>query len=131
VSFLMILGQGVYFFKVNIGGTSIYRRGIFPRVLADGRLVAILDLASDCLGCSQLIIRLENTLGETCTSPLCQSNHSIITTNFNAFGISTDSSQYTSTKYRNFNRNDNITSTLAINSCNYIKHGESHALMDL
>jgi len=28
-------------------------------------LVAILDLASDCLGCSQLIIRLENTLGDT------------------------------------------------------------------
>jgi len=33
-------------------------------------LVAVLDLASDCLGCSQLIIRLENELEETCTLPV-------------------------------------------------------------
>jgi hypothetical protein len=42
------------------------RKGLIPCVWTDGRLVAILDLAADCLGCSQLIIRLENTLGETC-----------------------------------------------------------------
>jgi hypothetical protein len=45
------------------------RKGYCPLILEsidDSRLVAILDLASDCLGCSQIIIRLENTLGETC-----------------------------------------------------------------
>ena len=34
-------------------------------------LVAVLDLASDCLNCQQFIIRLENPLEETCMpSPL-------------------------------------------------------------
>ena len=32
-------------------------------------LVAILDLASDCLNCQQLVIRLENTLEETRKTP--------------------------------------------------------------
>ena len=29
-------------------------------------LVAIMDLAGDCLGCSQIIIHLRNPLGEIC-----------------------------------------------------------------
>ena len=33
-------------------------------------LVAILDLAADCLACSQLFVLLRNPLGETCTHTL-------------------------------------------------------------
>ena len=32
------------------------------------RLVAILDLAADCLDCSQIVIHLRNPLGEICIS---------------------------------------------------------------
>jgi hypothetical protein len=38
------------------------------RSSANGRLVAVQDLASDCLGCSRLIIHLNSALEETCTS---------------------------------------------------------------
>jgi hypothetical protein len=33
-------------------------------------LVAILDLAADCLGCCQLFVLLRNPLAETCNLPL-------------------------------------------------------------
>jgi hypothetical protein len=76
---LTILGVGGCFYRVIIGDMSIYGRGIFPlpeRIQdwsSPDRLVAILDLASDCLGCSQLIIRLDNSLEDTCTLSTCLS----------------------------------------------------------
>jgi len=33
------------------------------------RVVAVLDLAGDCFGCSRLVIRLRNSLDKTCIDP--------------------------------------------------------------
>jgi len=63
-----------YLLKVNIGGMWIYGRGTFTlmgKLII--RVVAILDLASDCLSCSQIVIHFRNPLGEICTSQSLES----------------------------------------------------------
>jgi hypothetical protein len=67
-----------YSWRDNGWGRSIYARGKSVLCVLHGgrvrwadcgdRLVAVLDLASDCLGCSKLVIRLDQELAETCTS---------------------------------------------------------------
>jgi len=41
-------------------------RGCVMLICGGFRVVAILDLAGDCFGCSQLVLHLRNSLGETC-----------------------------------------------------------------
>jgi hypothetical protein len=57
-------------------------------------LVAILDLAADCLGCSQLFVLLRNPLVETCNPPLkwIVLTGSISSAGLTAVGISVGSS---------------------------------------
>jgi hypothetical protein len=70
VGFMRIMVLWGYLLMVNkIGKMSTYGKGNnrLSRKLMS-RLVAIMDLAGDCLGCSQIIIHLRNPLGEICIS---------------------------------------------------------------
>ena len=76
-------------------------------------LVAVLDLAGDCLDCLQVVIHLRNELGETRISPPPPQDvrlmvGSFFVAEFNAFGIPTYTSEYIPSSHGNVNRNDNV-----------------------
>jgi len=66
-------------FSSEKGGLGVFLEGrknnsnkeskVWDGVELRSSLVAILDLASDCLGCDQLIIDLGSDLGQTCNNP--------------------------------------------------------------
>ena len=109
------VGSRGLFLQGNHWGHVDLRKGYLPfwenGGLIWGRLVAILDLASDYLGCSQLIIRLDNTLEDTriflkCCERLIFSD---FVEDVNAPWVSAHSTELSSDGW-NTDRNDNIIS---------------------
>ena len=93
--------RGLWIEGVRDWGAVDLRKGV----------VAVLDLAGDCLDCSQVIIHLRNELGETrMFRSKSWTEFSFFVAEFNAFGIPTHTSKYIPLSHRNVNRNDNMIS---------------------